>query len=171
MKRCRQPALHDTHTHTPPFTDVRRLAIAIRREIDWIVREARLAGDGREAEKRSRPCERGVGVAVAWSANGESGAARLPVVCPAFSRARLRWPQSGPAAAAIAASTGRNRVRLFLYIRWLSSAYRSRTIMTTIVRDIFVFITAAIFVAAAVLVTTGAGAHEFKVGALDIGHP
>jgi copper(I)-binding protein len=43
--------------------------------------------------------------------------------------------------------------------------------MTTIVRDIFVFITAAIFVAAAVLITTGAGAHEFKVGALDIGHP
>src|SRR5258708_37317920 len=42
---------------------------------------------------------------------------------------------------------------------------------TTIVRDIFVFITAAIFVAAAVLITTGAGAHEFKVGALDIGHP
>src|SRR5829696_1790157 len=52
-----------------------------------------------------------------------------------------------------------------------SSAYRSRTIMTTIVRDIFVFITAAIFVAAAVLITTGAGAHEFKVGAIDIGHP
>ena len=43
--------------------------------------------------------------------------------------------------------------------------------MTTIVRDIFVFITAAIFVAAAVLITSGAGAHEFKVGALDIGHP
>ena len=43
--------------------------------------------------------------------------------------------------------------------------------MTTIVRDIFVFVTAAIFVAVAVLVTTGAGAHEFKVGALDIGHP
>ena len=43
--------------------------------------------------------------------------------------------------------------------------------MTTIVRDIFVFVTAAIFVAAAVLITTGAGAHEFKVGALDIGHP
>jgi copper(I)-binding protein len=43
--------------------------------------------------------------------------------------------------------------------------------MTTIVRDIFVFVTAAIFVAAAVLVTTGAGAHEFKVGAIDIGHP
>jgi len=43
--------------------------------------------------------------------------------------------------------------------------------MTTIVRDIFVFVTAAIFVAAAVLITTGAGAHEFKVGTLDIGHP
>jgi copper(I)-binding protein len=43
--------------------------------------------------------------------------------------------------------------------------------MTTIVRDIFVFITAAIFVAAAVLITTGAGAHEFKVGAIDIAHP
>src|ERR1043166_2020170 len=43
--------------------------------------------------------------------------------------------------------------------------------MTTIVRDIFVFISAAIFVAAAVLITTGAGAHEFKVGALEIGHP
>ena len=43
--------------------------------------------------------------------------------------------------------------------------------MTTVVRDIFVFITAAIFVAAAVLITSGAGAHEFKVGALDIGHP
>ena len=33
------------------------------------------------------------------------------------------------------------------------------------------FVTAAIFVAARVLVTSGAGAHEFKVGALDIGHP
>ena len=33
------------------------------------------------------------------------------------------------------------------------------------------FVTAAIFVAAAVLITTGAGAHEFKVGAIDIGHP
>src|SRR5258705_8690609 len=43
--------------------------------------------------------------------------------------------------------------------------------MTAIVRDIFVFITAAMFVAAAVLIATGAGAHEFKVGALDIGHP
>jgi copper(I)-binding protein len=43
--------------------------------------------------------------------------------------------------------------------------------MTTIVRDIFVFVTAAIFVAAAVLITSGARAHEFKVGALDIGHP
>ena len=43
--------------------------------------------------------------------------------------------------------------------------------MTTIVRDIFVFVTAAIFVAAAVLITTGARAHEFKVGAIDIGHP
>ena len=42
---------------------------------------------------------------------------------------------------------------------------------TTVVRDIFVFVTAAIFVAAAVLITTGAGAHEFKVGAIDIGHP
>ena len=43
--------------------------------------------------------------------------------------------------------------------------------MTSIVRDIFVFITAAIFVAAAVLIASGAGAHEFKVGTLDIGHP
>lgn len=43
--------------------------------------------------------------------------------------------------------------------------------MTTIVRDIFVFVTAAIFVAAALLVAYGAGAHEFKVGAIDIGHP
>ena len=43
--------------------------------------------------------------------------------------------------------------------------------MTTIVRDIFVFITAAMFVAAAVLISSGAGAHEFKVGTLDIGHP
>src|SRR5258705_3146812 len=50
-------------------------------------------------------------------------------------------------------------------------AYRSRTIMTTIVRDIFVFVTAAIFVAASLLIATAAGAHEFKVGALDIGHP
>jgi hypothetical protein len=33
-----------------------------------------------------------------------------------FSRAAMRWPQSRPAAAAIAASTGRNRVRLFLYM-------------------------------------------------------
>src|SRR5919198_1570417 len=47
------------------------------------------------------------------------------------------------------------------------------TIMTTIVRDIFVFVTAAIFVfvAATVLIATGAAAHEYKVGALDIGHP
>jgi periplasmic copper chaperone A len=45
--------------------------------------------------------------------------------------------------------------------------------MTTIVRDIFVFVTAAIFVfvAATVLIATGAAAHEYKVGALDIGHP
>ena len=43
--------------------------------------------------------------------------------------------------------------------------------MTTIARDIFVFVTAAIFVAASLLIATGAGAHEFKVGALDIGHP
>jgi copper(I)-binding protein len=43
--------------------------------------------------------------------------------------------------------------------------------MTTIVRDIFVFITAAIFVAVAVLITTGAGAHEINDGAIDIGHP
>ena len=43
--------------------------------------------------------------------------------------------------------------------------------MTTVVRDIFVFIMAAIFVAASVLITTGAGAHEYKVGAIDIGHP
>ena len=43
--------------------------------------------------------------------------------------------------------------------------------MTTNVRDIFVFVTAAIFVAASLLVASGAGAHEFKVGALDIGHP
>ena len=43
--------------------------------------------------------------------------------------------------------------------------------MTIIVRDIFVLITAAIFVAAAVLISSGAGAHEFKVGTLDIGHP
>ena len=42
---------------------------------------------------------------------------------------------------------------------------------TTVIRDIFVFITAAMFVAAAVLITSGAGAHEFKVGTLDIGHP
>src|SRR5262245_50974018 len=54
----------------------------------------------------------------------------------------------------------------------LSSACRSRTVMTNIARDIFVLVTAAIFVAAAMLIiTTGAGAHEFKVGALDIGHP
>jgi periplasmic copper chaperone A len=43
--------------------------------------------------------------------------------------------------------------------------------MTTVVRDIFVFVTAAIFVAASLLIATAAGAHEFKVGALDIGHP
>ena len=43
--------------------------------------------------------------------------------------------------------------------------------MTTIVRDVFVFVTAAIFVAAALLVASGAGAHELKVGAIDIGHP
>ncbi len=42
---------------------------------------------------------------------------------------------------------------------------------TTVIRDIFVFITAAMFVAAAVLISSGAGAHEFKVGTLDIGHP
>ena len=43
--------------------------------------------------------------------------------------------------------------------------------MTAIVRDIFVFVTAAIFVAASLLIATVAGAHEFKVGAIDIGHP
>src|SRR5262245_38605441 len=43
--------------------------------------------------------------------------------------------------------------------------------MTTIVRDIFVFVTAAIIVAAAVLATSGAGAHAFTAGAIDIGHP
>lgn len=43
--------------------------------------------------------------------------------------------------------------------------------MTNIARDIFVFITAALFVAVAVFVTTSAGAHEYKVGAIDIGHP
>ncbi|MEH2530401.1 copper(I)-binding protein [Bradyrhizobium sp. AZCC 1588] len=43
--------------------------------------------------------------------------------------------------------------------------------MTTIVRDIFVFVTAAIFVAASLLIATSAGAHEYKAGALDIGHP
>lgn len=37
--------------------------------------------------------------------------------------------------------------------------------MTAIVRDIIVFIAAAVFVASAV------AAHEFKVGTLDIGHP
>ena len=47
----------------------------------------------------------------------------------------------------------------------------SATVMTTIARDIFVFITTAIFVVVAVLITSGARAHEFKVGALDIGHP
>jgi hypothetical protein len=31
--------------------------------------------------------------------------------------------------------------------------------MTTIARDIFVFVTAAIFVAASLLIATGAGAH------------
>ena len=35
------------------------------REIDWILREARPARDGREAEKRRRHRERGMGVAVA----------------------------------------------------------------------------------------------------------
>ena len=43
--------------------------------------------------------------------------------------------------------------------------------MTTVVTDIFVFVTAAIFVAASLLIASAAGAHEFKVGALDIGHP
>jgi len=43
--------------------------------------------------------------------------------------------------------------------------------MTTVVRDIFVFVTAAIFVAASLLIATAAGAHDFKVGTLDIGHP
>jgi copper(I)-binding protein len=45
--------------------------------------------------------------------------------------------------------------------------------MTAIVRDFFVFVTTAIFVlvATCVLVASGAGAHDFKVGALDIGHP
>ena len=43
--------------------------------------------------------------------------------------------------------------------------------MTTLVRDLFVFVTAAIFVAASLLIATAAGAHEFKVGALDIAHP
>jgi len=40
--------------------------------------------------------------------------------------------------------------------------------MTAIVRVIFVFV---VFVAAAVFAASGATAHEFKVGALDIGHP
>ena len=39
--------------------------------------------------------------------------------------------------------------------------------MTTIIRDIFVFVTAAIFVVASLLIAGAAGAHEFKVGALD----
>ncbi len=43
--------------------------------------------------------------------------------------------------------------------------------MTNIARDFFVFITAALFVTVAVFVTTSAGAHEYKVGAIDIGHP
>ena len=45
--------------------------------------------------------------------------------------------------------------------------------MTAIVRDIFVFVSTAIFVlvAASVLIASGASAHDFKVGALDIGHP
>lgn len=43
--------------------------------------------------------------------------------------------------------------------------------MTTIARDIFVLFAAAVFVAVALLIATGAGAHEFKVGSLDIGHP
>jgi copper(I)-binding protein len=40
--------------------------------------------------------------------------------------------------------------------------------MTAIVRVIFVFV---VFVAATVFAASGAAAHEFKVGALDIGHP
>jgi len=48
MKRCRLPALHDTHTHTPPLLTVERLAIAIRREIDWIVeKRGLLASEGK----------------------------------------------------------------------------------------------------------------------------
>jgi len=43
--------------------------------------------------------------------------------------------------------------------------------MTTVVRDIFVFVTAAIFIVATLLVAGAAGAHEYKVGAIDIGHP
>ena len=86
-------------------------------------------------------------------------------------RAEGSQPQSRPAVAAIGAITGRNRVRLFLYIATQSSVYLEWTVMTTIARDIFVLITAAIFVAVAVLITTGAGAHEFKVGGIDIGHP
>lgn len=45
--------------------------------------------------------------------------------------------------------------------------------MAAIVRDLFVFVTTAIFVfvATCVLIASGAGAHEYKVGALDIGHP
>jgi len=40
--------------------------------------------------------------------------------------------------------------------------------MTAIVRVIFVF---SLFVTAAVFAASGAAAHEFKVGALDIAHP
>jgi periplasmic copper chaperone A len=40
--------------------------------------------------------------------------------------------------------------------------------MTAIVRVIFVF---SLFVTAAVFAASGAAAHEFKAGALDIGHP
>jgi copper(I)-binding protein len=45
--------------------------------------------------------------------------------------------------------------------------------MTAIVRDFFVFVTTAIFVfvATCVLMVTDAPAHEYKVGAIDIGHP
>ena len=43
--------------------------------------------------------------------------------------------------------------------------------MTAIVRDIFVFVTAAIFIVASLLIAGVVGAHDFKAGALDAGQP
>ena len=85
-----------------PFTHCRTIAIAIGREIDWIMREARPARDGREAKKRRRHRGRGIYVAVACWANGERDAAAVAGCASDFFAA-------GVAVAAITSGSSRNR--------------------------------------------------------------